>query len=956
MAGSDYDIRVNIIQGTTANFAAGLGVLAGAIKKSLGKALSTAFDNTNSALRYESVLKSMGVSAKTTSKQVSAMGKAVLGTGLDMADMIDNARIMAQSLPDSEVKNATKYATALGLAYKAAGASQQEQIAANRQWSNALQKGSLTSVQLKSILSAMGPIANKTAKSLTGMNFGEMFGSKGGYNNAEGFTKFLQALGKQTGSLQKQALAASVGYDTLFKSLSDAFSLGAMDGLKKAFQSIDPSDIQALVSVMYDLGKAVGDVIGKVIQLVASIQHTFGNAGVAGLFVAVVTAASVGMSVLKQLVAKAGTSLISSFASTGSKMAGALTKGIKSTGSSGVSSAVEDFTSGAKGLEQGATSVSKSAGIISKSMVNILAAAASFALVAGGLYLLAKAGQEFAKVKWDSMGKMAAALGAFVALGAVVALIPPLAAGLIALGGAVVLAGAGMLAGGAGFNLFAKGMTALSKVSNKLPDAGKLIKVAAGVGAMVLALGGLVIPAALTGGALVAVGAGISNLANGLKTLSKVDTSNIDLKGLGKDVGSFISAIGKATNIKGGSNVIEQFLGSITANFDMSAFGKMAKGLDELGKSMSNISQYGAGFAQNAAGIGSGIRSIMDALAGISTSNNMTTLADGTVDLSKAISSGDAGSFVSFGKGIAAFSQSLQNLATYGSWFVTNGAGFATSLQALLKAVTGANIDDTVGAGFKSIAQGLATLAPQMQNIAQNGMAFAQALNGGNGSGGVTGALKKFADAMVTVFTNTNWTSALGLFDTFTQSIKRLATAMTSISTAGDVFGALGSSISTFVSSMAGITADLGLAIGNMNQLTSAANDITKALKNIPKTVTPTIKLKASGVLSTIADITSALNKLNGKTATTYVITATKSVTYKGTQVGKGAVINFAGTGLSQMYSSIKRASMGKTTAQNAPIVNVNYEINMSKMQMTMGNNAYPIYSQNIQASARRYA
>jgi hypothetical protein len=206
--------------------------------------------------------------------------------------------------------------------------------------------------------------------------------------------------------------------------------------------------------------------------------------------------------------------------------------------------------------------------------------AAALGIAAGALWVVAKAGQEFSKVKWEDMGKAAAALvglgAATAALGAFAAVTGPGAAVLVGIGAGITLFGTGVALAGkgieaisgafAGFGVTIERLTLLDP--EKLKSVGSGLSVmgdalgSAGWGALKAGLGDAI--GKMFGGDIVSRFEGISNTAPGVQTAAQaVGLLNNNLRELGrldtnqltsiskvlKDIGTSIASINSGPSL-----------------------------------------------------------------------------------------------------------------------------------------------------------------------------------------------------------------------------------------------------------------------------------------------------------------------------------------------------------------------------------------------------------------------
>ena len=177
--------------------------------------------------------------------------------------------------------------------------------------------------------------------------------------------------------------------------------------------------------------------------------------------------------------------------------------GLKSLGG-GLAGLGKGIGSGIQGLLTGIAR-----GVMAFGNPKVLLGAAAMTLLGGAVFVMGKALKEFESLEWETIGKGMAAIAGFGAIGALLGVVAaPLALGSAALGllgGALWVIGKAMSAIGDGFEAMTSGLERLAAL-----DGSNLLSVAAGVGALGLAM------AAFGAGQAVA---GLGNLVSNLLTI-----------------------------------------------------------------------------------------------------------------------------------------------------------------------------------------------------------------------------------------------------------------------------------------------------------------------------------------------------------------------------------------------------------------------------------------------------
>jgi hypothetical protein len=182
-------------------------------------------------------------------------------------------------------------------------------------------------------------------------------------------------------------------------------------------------------------------------------------------------------------------------------------------------------------------------GIAAFGNANVLKGAAAMIILGGAVFVMGKALKEFEGLDWETIGKGMVAVAGFGAIGAILGTVAaPLALGAGALGllgGALWVIGKAMAAVGEGFEAMTSGLERLSQL-----DASNLLGVAAGVGALGLAM------AAFGAGQAVA---GLGQLVGNLLTIGQdspvEQLIKIGEKGQGvKDAAEGMEKLGTAMN------------------------------------------------------------------------------------------------------------------------------------------------------------------------------------------------------------------------------------------------------------------------------------------------------------------------------------------------------------------------------------------------------------------------
>jgi hypothetical protein len=159
----------------------------------------------------------------------------------------------------------------------------------------------------------------------------------------------------------------------------------------------------------------------------------------------------------------------------------------------GIGAGLKSLGGGLAGLGKGVgagiqgllTGIAKGVGAFGNA--NVLKGAAAMIVLGGAVWVMGKALKEFEGLEWETIGKGMVAVAGFGALGALLGLAAgPLALGAVGLGllgGALWVIGKAMAAVGEGFEAMTSGLERLAQL-----DGSNLLSVAAGVGALGLAM------------------------------------------------------------------------------------------------------------------------------------------------------------------------------------------------------------------------------------------------------------------------------------------------------------------------------------------------------------------------------------------------------------------------------------------------------------------------------------
>lgn len=202
----------------------------------------------------------------------------------------------------------------------------------------------------------------------------------------------------------------------------------------------------------------------------------------------------------------------------------------------------------------------------------VLLGAAALVGIASALWIAGKAIKDFAAIKWEDMGKAAAAIvGLGVAGAAAGAFAPGIllgAAALAAMGGALWVIGKAMQAVGPGLTSLSSGFAAFGAI-----DGSNLLNVAAGVAALGGALAVFSAASAVAG-----VGGVVSNITNGLASLTGGDVMSKlkDFAALGSSLQQGVSAINSVSaSLTSLSSSLTSFTGLSTLNSIVSAINSI---------------------------------------------------------------------------------------------------------------------------------------------------------------------------------------------------------------------------------------------------------------------------------------------------------------------------------------------------------------------------------------------
>ena len=287
--------------------------------------------------------------------------------------------------------------------------------------------------------------------------------------------------------------------------------------------------------------------------------------------------------------------------------------GLKSLGG-GLAGLGKGIGSGIQGLLTGIAR-----GVMAFGNPKVLLGAAAMTLLGGAVFVMGKALKEFESLEWETIGKGMAAVAGFGAIGALLGVVAaPLALGSAALGllgGALWVVGKAMAAIGDGFEAMTSGLERLAAL-----DGSNLLSVAAGVGAL-----GLAMAAFGAGQAVAGLGQLVGNLLtigsdSPVEQLIKIGERGQGVKDAAEGMEKLGTAMGAFSKIdKKSMEAINDFPW-LKATAFVAAGGSMSVN----GASVTNASKQNADAAAVGSGSGGGNTAVIN--APVTTNNNTSQI------------------------------------------------------------------------------------------------------------------------------------------------------------------------------------------------------------------------------------------------------------------------------------------------------------------------------------------